>query len=102
MCSSQAIPSETIEVTIITPCTVTASDMLMCYVLIVLTLAFIQGHRDLNHENKKCLIISQIVQAIAIKFAVKIIRLKVHMTISNPMTLTIIQGHTCVSNLTTF
>ena len=37
-----------------------------------------------------------------IKFAVKIVRLKVYMTMASPMTLTIIQGHKCVSNLTTF
>ena len=37
-----------------------------------------------------------------IKFAVKIIRLKVHTTIAGPITLTFIQGHKCVSNLTTF
>ena len=37
-----------------------------------------------------------------IGFAMKIVRLKVYMTIANPMTLTFIQGHKCVSNLTTF
>ena len=37
-----------------------------------------------------------------IQFAVKIVRLKVYMTIASPMTLTFIQGHTCVSALTTF
>ena len=36
------------------------------------------------------------------KFAVKIVRLKVKMTISSPMTLTFIQGHKCVSNVITF
>ena len=38
----------------------------------------------------------------AIKFAVKIVRLKFYMTIASPMTLTFIQGHKCVSNVTTF
>ena len=35
-----------------------------------------------------------------VKFAVKIVRLRVYMTIASPMTLTIIQGHKCTSNLT--
>ena len=34
---------------------------------------FIQGHTDLNHEHNKCLIISETVQAMPIKFAVKIV-----------------------------
>ena len=51
---------------------VTASDMLMHLVLIIFTLTFIQGHTDLNHENNKCLIISETVQAIPVTFAVKI------------------------------
>ena len=42
--------------------TMTASDMIMHHVLITLTLTFIQGHTDLNHENNKCLI-SENVQA---------------------------------------
>ena len=37
-----------------------------------------------------------------IKFAVKIVRLKVSMTIASLMILTFIQGHKCVSNLTIF
>ena len=57
---------------------VTASDMRMHHVLIILTFTFIQCHIDLNHENNKCLIISQTVQAMPIKFAVKIVRLKVY------------------------
>ena len=36
----------------------TASDMRMHHVLIILTLTFIQGYTDLNHENNKCSIIS--------------------------------------------
>ena len=53
--------------------TVTASDMRMHHMLIILTLTFIQGHTDLNHENNKCLIILETVQAMPIKFAVKIV-----------------------------
>ena len=92
--------SETVEVIIIKFGTVTASDMTMHHVLIILPLAFIQGLTDLNHENNKCFIISKILQAIAIKFAVKIVRLKVYMTIVSPMTLTFTQGHNCISDLT--
>ena len=69
--------SETVEV-IIKHGTVTASDMLMHHVLIILTLIFIQGHADLNHKNNKCSIISETVQAISIKLAVKLVRLKVY------------------------
>ena len=42
--------SETIEAIIIKLGMVTASDMVMHQVLIILTLTFIQGHRDLNHD----------------------------------------------------
>ena len=59
--------SETIEVIIIKIGTITASYMLMHHVLIILTLTFIQGHTDLNHEHNKCSIISEAVQAIPIK-----------------------------------
>ena len=63
--------SETIEITVKLG-TVTASDMLMHHLLTILTLTFIQDHSGLDHENKKCLnIISEIVQAIPIKFAVR-------------------------------
>ena len=37
---------------------------------------------DFNLENKKCLIISETLQAIPIKFAVKIVRLKVYVIFS--------------------
>ena len=37
---------------------VTALDTGVHHVLIILTLAFIQGHTYLNHDNNKCLIIS--------------------------------------------
>ena len=64
--------------------------------LIILTLTFIPGHVDLNHESNKCLIISETIRSMPIMFAVKIIRLKVYMTIASLMTLTFVQGHQCV------
>ena len=51
---------------------VTASEMVMHHVLIVLTLTFIQGHTDLNREHYKCLIISETVEAIPIMSAVNL------------------------------
>ena len=39
---------------------------------------FIQGHTDQNHENNTRLIISETIQAMPIKFAVKLVRLKVY------------------------
>ena len=109
MCVSLAVASdssESIEVIIIKLGTVTASDMLMHHVLIILTLTFIQGHIALNHENNKCFIISETIsetiQAMPVKFAVKTVRIKVYLTIASPMTLTFIQGHKCISNVTTF
>ena len=74
--------SETIKVIIIKFGRVAASDMSMHHVLIILTLTFIHGHRDVSHENNKGLIISETVQAIPIKFAVKIVRRKVHIIFS--------------------
>ena len=50
--------------------TVIASVTRMHRMLIILTLTFIQGHTDLNHENNKCLIISETVQAMPIKYQV--------------------------------
>ena len=73
---SQAIPRKLLEVIIVTLGTVTASDMDMHHVLSIWT--FIQGHTDLNHENNKGLIISETIQAMPIKFAVKIVRLLVY------------------------
>ena len=55
---------ETIEVIIITLGMVTASDMVMHHALMILTLTFVQGHTDLNHENKKCSVISETIQTI--------------------------------------
>ena len=91
----------TIKVIIIKLGTVTASDMVMHHVIIKLILTSIQGHTELNRKNNKRSIISEIVQAKPIEFAVKIVRLKVYMCIASPMTLTF-TGHNCVSSLTTF
>ena len=69
----------------------------------ILTLAVIQGHTDLNHENNKCLITSETAHSMSIMFAVKIARLKVYIIFSQPDDLiTSTQGHNCVSNLTLF
>ena len=70
--------SETIEVISIKFGRVTASDMLMHHVIMILALAFIQGHTYLNHENNKCLIISETIQVMPIEFVVKIARLTVY------------------------
>ena len=94
--------SENIKVVIINLGTVIGSGMLMHHVLIISTLTFIQGHTYLNHETNQCLIISETNKAMLITFAVKIVRLKLYMTIASPIKLTFIQGHKCVSNLTTF
>ena len=69
--------SDTIKVIIVKHDMMTAFNMGMHYVLIIFTLTFIQGHTDLNHETEKCSITSETVQALPIKFAVKIVRLKV-------------------------
>ena len=50
VCASDS--SGTIEAIIIKLGKVTASDMRMHHMLIILTLTFIQGHTDLNHELK--------------------------------------------------
>ena len=93
--------TETVNAIIIKLATATAPDMRTHHMLISLTLTFVQGYTDLNHENSKCLIISETVQEMPIKFAVKIaVQLKVSMTIASMMTLTFIQGHECISNLT--
>ena len=54
----------------------TASDMGsgMYHVAHLFTLTFIQGHTDLNHENNKCSIISETVEAMPMAFSVKIVR----------------------------
>ena len=58
---------ETDEVIIIKLGTVSASDMLMHHVLIILTMTLIQGHTDLNHyKYKKCSIISETIRAIPV------------------------------------
>ena len=60
---------ETIKVIVIKLGMVTASDMRLHHMLIILT--FIQGHTDLSHENNTCCIISETFQAMPIKFVVK-------------------------------
>ena len=50
--------SETVEIIITKPGTVTASDASSHHVLILLTLTFIQGLTYLKHENKKCSIMT--------------------------------------------
>ena len=78
------------------------SDVQMHHMLNILTFTFIQGHTDLSREDNKYLIISETILFLAmpIKFAVKIVWLKSIMTIARPTTLTFIEGHQCVSNLT--
>ena len=92
--------SEIIEVIIVKCGTVTASDMVMHHVLIILTSTFIQGHIDVTHDNNKCSIVSSTVQAIPIRFAVTIVRPKVYIIFSCLTTLLFTQGHNCVSILT--
>ena len=71
--------SETSEAIAIKFDTVTASVTRMHHVLMILTLTFIQGHTDLNYENNnECSIILEAEQAMSIKFAVNIARLKVY------------------------
>ena len=96
MCLSLANDSsETVEVIIVNLGTVTASDMMMYHVLTtLLNLTFIQ---DLNHENNKCLILSEIIQAVPIRFAVKTQGLYYYCQSDG-----LDQGHKCVSNLTNF
>ena len=50
--------SETVEVVIVQLGTVTASEVRMHHVFIILTLTFIQCHTDLTHESNNCLVIS--------------------------------------------
>ena len=79
VCPLQAIPWKHIEVVIIKLGTVTASDMRIHHGLSILTMTFIQGHTDLNHEkNIICFIISETVQVTPIQFTVKIVQLKVY------------------------
>ena len=53
-------------------------------------MTFRRGHTDRNHENNKCLITSETIQAMPITFAVKIVRLNDHMTIASLMTLVLL------------
>ena len=103
VCPSQlSDSSETIEVIIIKLGTMTASDMGMHHVFFILTLTFIQGHTDLNHENNKLSIVSQTFQAVFVIFGVNIVRLRVYIIVASSMTLTFTEGYNCVSNLPIF
>ena len=53
-------------------------------------LTFTQGHTHLNNENNKfyCSIISGTIQEMPIRFAVKIVRLRVYMIVASPIALT--------------
>ena len=93
--------SGTVKVIIVKLGAVTASDTKMHSALAILTLTFIPGHTYLHHGNNKCLIVSETIQAMPIRFAENIVRLNIYITIAIPMNLTFIQGHKCVSNLTT-
>ena len=75
--------SEMIKVITIKLGMVTASDRRMRQVFIILTEFDLHSRpKDRTHENNKCLIISETVQAIPIKFAVKIVRQKVYVIFS--------------------
>ena len=79
-------------------CALTVSDMIMHHVLIILLLTFIYSRTDLNHENDKCLIISETIPAVPTKFVVKIVLLKVYITIASPMSPTKGLDYHCQSN----
>ena len=70
--TSQVIPRKLLKSSFVTLGTVTASVTRMHHMLIVLTLTFTHG--ALNHENNTCLIISETIQAMPIKFPMKILR----------------------------
>ena len=61
---------------------VTASEMIVHHVLIILTLTVFQGHTVLNHENKTRSNILETVQAMPIRFVLKIVRLQVYILCS--------------------
>ena len=94
--------SETVQVNIVKLKldTVTASGMRMHHVLIILTLTFIQGHTDQNHENNNFDYFKKICKQWP--SIVKRVWLSIYMTIGSTITLAFIQGHKCISNLTTF
>ena len=102
---SQAIPRKRLmKVIIIKIGTVTISDMGMhnlLTIIIILTLTFIQGRTYLNNVTVNIRLFQKRFQAMPIKFALKIVRLKVYILIlASPMALTFPQGHNCVSNFT--
>ena len=71
-------------------------------VLNILTLTYIQCHTDLYHENNKCQIISETVQAMHTKLYVKRVRPQVYniLSQSDDLALSSIKLTTAVSNLT--
>ena len=90
--------SETVEVIIIKLGMMASSNIVMHHVFIILTLTFIldRMHTALNHENHTCSIISEDIQAIRIRFATKIVRLKVYNIIfSQSDDLALTQYHKC-------
>ena len=88
MCPSVAsYISETSDAIAVKLDTMTATVTGMHHILIILTLTFIHGHTDLNHENNKCSIISGTVQAMPIRFAVNIIRRRVYIIFSDDVDL---------------
>ena len=75
--ASDSLETITIQVIVIIKLgTVTASCV--NYIDCVSVTFIQQGHTDLNHGNNKCSIISENVQAVPVKFAVKIVQLKVY------------------------
>ena len=67
LCPSQAIPQKLLN-TSSSNGMVTASNIVMHHMLIILTLTFIQGHTYRNHSNNKCLIDSETLKAIPTTF----------------------------------
>ena len=84
VCPSQAIHSEIVEVIIVKLDTVTASDVRMHHVLIVLTSPSSKV-TQIEIMREKSLIISKTIQATPIKFTVKTVRVKVCVTICQPV-----------------
>ena len=104
VCASLASDSsETVEVIIVSLGRLTASEMKMHDVLIILILIFIQGHTDLNHRIIINVWLCQMLfNQCPSRFLWRCSDWRVCATIISPVTLTFIQGHKCVSNLTTF
>ena len=79
----------------------TAADMRMHHLVIILTLTFIQGHTDHNHENNKCSIISETASN-AYQVYCEDCLTKGLQSFFSLMTLLFTQGHNCVSDLSNF